>query len=132
MQSSSLVNMPSDSSIVEQEAHLPKKALEKYQQNVFDQRSPQASETTSNPHEAQETQIYTSLIIQAIAACLFLVLSFLRRCQISILGYEAGLLFGKVPPECLLLSVILLSLGIRDLARSFAALSYKTNRQLGK
>ena len=64
------------------------------------------------------------------ASCLFLILQFLRKHQISILNLRVGLVFGRVPPECLLLSTVILVMGVRDLIKGIAALAHRKSERI--
>jgi hypothetical protein len=123
--------MSSGSTLQELEARLPKTNQEKSQQIPVDQSS-QASSSAERLDRVPETQPYTTIIIQATACCLFLVLLFLRKYQVSIIGYTPVLVFGSIPAECLLFGLVLLSLQVRDLGRSIAALGHRKDRGFEK
>jgi hypothetical protein len=121
--------MPSAGQIEERQALPAEKLSEKDRQDQFDQAF-QAFDHTTSLGSNSETRSYATVIIQAMASCLFLVLQFLRKHQISILNLRVGLVFGRVPPECLLLSTVILVLGVRDLIKGIAALAHRKNERI--
>jgi hypothetical protein len=125
----SFLDMPSAGQVEEHQALPAEKLSEKGERNQFDQAF-QTSDHTTNLELISETQFYTTIIIQATASCLFLILQFLRKYQISILNLRVGLVFGRVPPECLLLSTVILVMGVRDLIKGIAALAHRKSEQI--
>jgi hypothetical protein len=125
----SSLDMPSAGQIEEHQALPAEKLSEKGERNQFDQAF-QTSDHTTNLEFISETQFYITIIIQATASCLFLILQFLRKHQISILNLRVGLVFGRVPPECLLLSTVILVLGVRDLIKGIAALAHRKSERI--
>lgn len=121
--------MPPASQIEEHQALPAEKLSEKGKRDQFDQAFQTSDHATSlecNP----ETQFYTTAIIQVTASCLFFTLQFLRKHQISILGLRVRLMFGRVPPECLLLTTVLMVLGVRDLIKGIAALAHRKSERI--
>src|SRR5947208_2359941 len=112
----SFLHMPPASPIEEHQALPAEKLSEKDKQDEIGQAFQTSDHVTSLEFNS-ETEFYTTAIIQVMASCLFFILQFLRKHQISILGLRVRLVFGRVPPECLLLSTVLMALGIRDLIK---------------
>jgi len=121
--------MPPASQIEEHQSLPAEKLSEKGKQDQFDQAFPTSDHVTSLEFNS-ETESYTTAIIQAMASCLFFILQFLRKHQISILGLRVRLVFGRVPPECLLLSTVLVILGVRDLTKGIAALTHRKSERI--
>ena len=125
----SFLRMPPASQIEEHQALPPDKLSEKGKQDQFDQ-ALQTSDHVTSLEFNSETEFYTTTIIQVTASCLFFVLQFLREHQIAILGIRVRLVFGRVPPECLLLSTVLMVLGVRDLVKGIAALTHGKSERI--
>jgi hypothetical protein len=125
----SFLDMPSAGQIEKHPALPAEKLSEKGGQDQFGQ-AVQTSDHATSPEYTSETQFYTTIIVQATASCLFLILRFLRKHQISILSLRVGLVFGRVPPECLLLSTVILALGIGDLIKGIAALARRKSERI--
>jgi hypothetical protein len=125
----SFLDMPSAAQVEEHQALPAEKLSEKGERDQFGQ-TIQTSNHATSPELISETQFYTTLIIQATASCLFLILQFLRKHQISILGLRVGLVFGRVPPECLLLSAVILALGVGDLIKGITALAHRKSERI--
>jgi hypothetical protein len=125
----SLLHMPPASQIEGHQALPAEKPSEKGKRDQLDQAF-QTSDHVTSLELNSETQFYTATIIQVVASCLFFVLQFLRMHQISILGLRVRLVFGRVPPECLLLSTVLMVLGVRDLIKGIAALTHKKSERI--
>ena len=121
--------MPPASPIEEHQALPAEKLSEKGKRDQVDQAFQTSDHATSLEFDP-ETQFYTTTIIQVTASCLFLILQFLRKHQISILGLSVRLVFGRVPLECLLLSTVLMVLGVRDLIKSIAALTHRKSERI--
>jgi hypothetical protein len=121
--------MPPASQVEEQQALPAEKLSEKGKRDQFDQAFQTSDHVTSLEFNS-ETQFYTTAIIQVTASCLFFILQFLRGHQIPILGFRVRLVFGRVPPECLLLSMVLMVLGVRDLIKGIAALTHKKSERV--
>jgi hypothetical protein len=126
---SSFLDMPSASQIEEHQALPAEKFSEKGERDQFSQ-AIQTSDRATSPEFTSETQFHTIVIIQATASCLFLILQFLRKHQISIFSLRIGLVFGRVPPECLLLSTVILALGVGDLIKGIAALAHRKSERI--
>jgi hypothetical protein len=125
----SFLDMPSVSQVEEHQA-LPAEILsEKGERVQFDQAF-QTSDHVTSLESNPETQFYTTVIIQVTASFLFITLQFLRKYQISILNFRVGLVFGRIPPECLLLSTALMVLGVRDLIKGIAALTHGKSERI--
>ena len=125
----SFLDMPSAGQIEEHQALPAEKLSERGELDQFVQ-AIQISDLATSPEFTSETQFYTIVIIQATASCLFLILQFLRKHQISILNLRVGLVFGRVPPECLLLSTVILALGVRDLIKGIAVLAHRKSERI--
>jgi hypothetical protein len=122
----SFLDMPSAE---EHQTLSAEKLSEKGERDQFGQ-AIQTSDRATSPEFTSETQFYTTVIIQATASCLFLILQFLRKHQISILSLRVGLVFGRVPPECLLLSTVILALGVGDLIKGIVALAHRKSERI--
>jgi hypothetical protein len=122
----SLLHMPPASQIEEHQA-LPAEKLSERDQ--FDQAFQTSNHVTSLKSNS-EAQFCTTAIIQMTASCLFFMLQFLRKHQISILGLRVRLVFGRVPLECLLLSTVLMVLGVRDLIKGIVALIHRMSERI--
>jgi hypothetical protein len=125
----SFLHMPPASPIEEHQALPAEKLSEKGKRDQVDQAF-QTSDHAISLEFDSETQFYTTTIIQVTASCLFLILQFLRKHQISILGLSVRLVFGRVPLECLLLSTVLMVLGVRDLIKGIAALTHRKSERI--
>ena len=121
--------MPPASPIEEHQALPAEKLSEKGKRDQIDQTFQTSDHVTSLEFNSA-TELYTTAIVQVIASCLFFILQFLRKHQILILGLRVRLVFGRVPPECLLLSTVLMALGVRDLIKGIAAWTHKKSERI--
>jgi hypothetical protein len=69
---------------------------------------------TSNEAEELFPSVRT-ISLQLSVLGLALVLLYLRKSGISIMGFKLGLLWGSVPSECLILSLLIGKMAARDL-----------------
>lgn len=53
--------------------------------------------------------------IQFLGICLAVFLNYLRKAQIPVLGWKLGIIGGIVPPECVVLSLLVLEMALREL-----------------
>ena len=122
--------MPPASPIEEHQTLPAEKLSEKGKRDQFDQAFQTSDHVTSLEFNSETQFCTTTTIIQITASCLFLILQFLRKHQISILGLRVRLVFGRVPLECLLLSAVLMVLGVRDLIKGIAALTHRKSERI--
>lgn len=61
-----------------------------------------------------------TILLQFSVLGLALVLLYIRKSGVLILGYRMGLVWGRVPAECLLLSLLIVEMGARELTQLIA------------
>ncbi|KAF8865901.1 hypothetical protein BDZ45DRAFT_796148 [Acephala macrosclerotiorum] len=80
--------------------------------HLNDENIPEASATQLDAYRMLSPR---TMAVQSLILCLAILLHYLRRQQIPILGLELGLVWGVVPAECLILSGLLGEMALREL-----------------
>ena len=90
-------------------------------ENRVHQLSPTAS-ASNDVDPTLEPPSLTTIFIQLATCVLAVMFYLLRTYQIPLMGFKIDLVYGIVPAECIMLTVVLLGLGMKEIATTFAYL----------
>jgi hypothetical protein len=90
-----------------------------------DKRGHQLNLSTNPSNDADPTlepASFKTMLIQLATGLLALMFYLLRKYQIPFMGLRIGLVYGIVPVECIILTVVLFGLGMKETATAVAFL----------